>query len=154
MKIQARCVGSSEALGSFQQKEEKLPLTLETPQDIPGTSHTRGMCWAHWRTQIRHCPTVPAHPKHCPQHLGTIPTLGSREQGCGEEMGLTPATKLSTPVEPAPLSPEHPSAKQAGQGAAQRMLPTPSFPYCPPSRSGMSQILKSKSRAAQQLSQL
>lgn len=130
---------------------------LEIPQDSPVRSHTRGMCWAQQRTQIRHCPRSP---QALSPTLGDVPTLGSRE-GCGEWMGLRPGAKPSTPVEPAPLSPgmslckagRARSSQKDAECSGKQELPTLSFPYSPSGRYGMSQILKIKSRAAQQLSQ-
>lgn len=108
-------------------------------------------------TQVRHCPrsSQPLSPA-----LGDIPTLGSREEGCEEWMGLRPGAKLPTPVEPAPLSPgislskagRARSSQKDAECSGKQELPTLSLPYSPSGRSGMGQILKTKSRVAQQLS--
>lgn len=115
----------------------------------------------------RHVPGPPENPDqalpHCPSSSqplsptpGDIPTLGSREEGCGEEMGLRPAAKLSAPGDPAPLRPKMSlckagrarSSQKDAECSGKQELQTPSFPYSPSSRSRMSQILKTTSRSS------
>lgn len=146
-------------LGSFRLIPAERGEAPTHAGDPPGHPSNEPHTW--------HVPGPPENPDQalprCPSSSqplsptpGDIPTLGSREEGCGEEMGLRPGAKLSTPGDPAPLSPKMSlckagrarSSQKDAECSGKQELPTPSFPYSPASRSGMSQILKTKSSPA------